>query len=120
MLLLVLPKSESVLPLVRRPVDTTPCCERLFSAFSELPPRQQLAFSADPVRAPLLERVSRGIMRGTVVIPPAGFSVSSVPLTCMVTIAHAIREGARTGRTNKAQANGLGLEVSLNPKRRAM
>ena len=27
---------------------------------------------------------------------------------------------APTGRTNKAQANGLGLEMSLNPKRRAL
>jgi hypothetical protein len=59
-------------------------------------------------------------LRGTVVIPLAGFSVSSVPLTRVVTIAHAIREGAPTGRTNKAQANGLGLEMTLNPKRRAL
>ena len=66
-----------------------------FQLSQRYPRRDSWLFLPDPAMRQFGEGVARSL-RGTVLIPLAGFSVSSVPLTCMVTIAHAIREGAPT------------------------
>jgi hypothetical protein len=65
-----------------------------FSDFRGATPEAIVGFFSRTRPCATLGTALRGIVKGTVVIPLAGFSVSSVPLTCVVTIAHAIHKAA--------------------------